>query len=77
MDDLPIIRRAMLRAVHRERERQDSLHPQQANRADQMVVLMEEVGEVAQAIQDGDEVAIQRELVHVAAYAIRMIEDGI
>ena len=42
-----------------------------------MVVLMEEVGEVAQAIQDGDEVAIQRELVHVAAYAIRMIEDGI
>lgn len=42
--------------------------------ADRLPVLMEEVGEVATAIQDGDVVALRTELVQVAAVAVSWLQ---
>jgi len=64
-------------AVRKERERQDrkwgvsrNLHPQLW-----LPVVMEEVGEVAQAVLKGDRDNYREELVHIAAVALAAIQD--
>lgn len=56
-----------------ERQRQDRLHPKVGTDHHLLAVLMEEVGEVAQAIQE--KTNLHEELVHVAAVAIRWLEN--
>lgn len=60
--------------VKRERMRQDALHPQELSISDRFVVLGEEVGEVARAIQNNDPDNLYDELIQVAAESVRMAE---
>ncbi len=70
-------RKRILALILLERKRQNLLHPQiHDTKAEQLMVLVEEVGEVATAIQDKDkdnENYIE-ELIQVASYAVRMLE---
>jgi NTP pyrophosphatase (non-canonical NTP hydrolase) len=58
--------------IAQERTRQDEMHvfPFWLR----LSVLMEEVGEVATAIQNGDDANLREELIQVAAVAVRWIE---
>ena len=56
-----------------ERERQEKLHPNVESELHLMTVLVEEVGEVAKALQENTNVT--EELVQVAAVAIRWLEN--
>jgi NTP pyrophosphatase (non-canonical NTP hydrolase) len=59
-------------AIMQERSRQDELHIWN-KRTDRLAVLVEEVGEIAAAIQgDGD---LAEELVQLAAVCVRWLED--
>ena len=61
--------------VSTERDRQDEIWPQTDHpREKWLCILMEEVGEVAVAMNDDDDAHILVELSHVAAVAIRMME---
>lgn len=64
--------------VHAERDRQDTLHNNNllhsTNPYFGVAVLAEEVGEVAQAAQDGDIPAYLEELIQVAAVAVAMAQ---
>lgn len=64
----------VLNDVKRERMRQDALHPQELSISDRFVVLGEEVGEVARAIQNNDPDNLYDELIQVAAESVRMAE---
>lgn len=64
----------VLNDVKRERMRQDALHPQELNISDRFVVLGEEVGEVARAIQNNDPDNLYDELIQVSAESVRMAE---
>jgi NTP pyrophosphatase (non-canonical NTP hydrolase) len=64
----------VLHDVKRERMRQDALHPQELSISDRFVVLGEEVGEVARAIQNNDPDNLYDELIQVAAESVRMAE---
>lgn len=83
-------RRDIFRMIEEERERQELLHPMpkkknhtdsDINAVTQMIlsneflsVLVEEVGEVAQALQgEGD---LTEELVHVASVCVRWLENS-
>jgi NTP pyrophosphatase (non-canonical NTP hydrolase) len=83
-----IDRNDIFRAIELERERQEQLHPiRLPNKGDEeeiktmkhylflnemLVVLMEEVGEVAKALQgDGD---LEEELIQVASVCVRFLE---
>ena len=59
-------------AIIQERRRQDGLH-QWSNRTNRLAVLMEEVGEVAMALQG--EGFLEEELVQIAAVCIRWLEE--
>jgi NTP pyrophosphatase (non-canonical NTP hydrolase) len=61
----------ILRAIIEERQRQDKLHPAN-NIKDYLTILVEEVGEVAAALQG--EGILTEELIQVAAVCIRWIE---
>jgi hypothetical protein len=67
-----------LRKIAEERTYQDSRHGVPNERGytygDWMVVLAEEVGEVAHAMQDGTREQIIEEVVDVAAVALAMLE---
>jgi hypothetical protein len=67
-----------LREVAAERAHQDREHGPPRERgytwADWMVVLIEEVGEVAKAMQDGGVNDVRDEIVDVAAVALAMLE---
>ena len=59
--------------LKQERRRHNILHPDFADTIEkQLVILVEEVGEVAKAIQDG--VGLKDELVQVMAVACRILE---
>jgi NTP pyrophosphatase (non-canonical NTP hydrolase) len=59
-------------AIMQERIRQDDLH-QWSNKTNRLAVLVEEVGEIAQALQgDGD---LAEELVHLASVCVRWLEE--
>ena len=64
-----------LNAILKERKRQDIIHPKSED-YDYFAVLIEEVGEVARAIQNEDYENLQEELVQVAAVAIRWLEEA-
>jgi NTP pyrophosphatase (non-canonical NTP hydrolase) len=59
-------------AILQERNRQDDLH-QWTNKTNRLAVLVEEVGEVAMAMQgDGD---LAEELVHLASVCVRWLQE--
>lgn len=68
----------VIRMISRERQRQEDLHGHKKelwqNVGIRLAVLTEEVGEVAAAIQDGNTEDLRRELVQVAAVAIKWLE---
>ena len=59
--------------IANERFRQDTLHPTVGSDHELLAVLIEEVGEVSKAIQE--KTNLTEELVHVAAVAIRWLEN--
>lgn len=61
--------------IKKERARQDALHPQKLNLAMRFITIMEELGEVAECMQEDDKDGICRELVDAAASCVRMIEE--
>lgn len=73
---VPIPTVAVLEAVARERKRQDAMWGRAPGEwfitdAEKFVVLVEEVGEVARALNDGESVeSLVAELVQVAAVAV-------
>lgn len=77
------IRVQVLNDIPKERERQERLHPQILDLPMMFVVLNEEVGEVAEALQAqydlpgtkrSDKQNLYQELIEVAAVATRMAE---
>lgn len=60
--------------ILKERLRQDRIHPDN-NEGDYLSILMEEVGEVARAIQLKDINNLKEELIHVSAVCIRWMEE--
>lgn len=62
--------------IREERARQEAKWGSQRNLSSEkwMTILMEEVGEVANAILEGDSVNYQEELVQVAAVAVNMLK---
>lgn len=59
-------------AILQERQRQDVLH-QWSKRTNRLAILVEEVGEIAMALQDeGD---MEEELVQLAAVCVRWLEE--
>lgn len=69
----PDPRSAIFDQVSKERQRQDSLHPH-FPREIRTDVLLEEFGEVAKAKLDGNQSDLRKELIEVAAVAVRWIE---
>ena len=68
-------RTKIINDINKERYRQDSIHPQKLPLQMRFVTIMEEAGEVAQAMQENDKESIYRELVHTAACCVRMAEE--
>lgn len=66
---------SVLKDVKAERVRQNILWGRQDHNPDRwLTILVEEVGEVAKAIQEGDKKNYREELVQVAAVAVAAIE---
>ncbi|MBT2728385.1 hypothetical protein J7E63_15760 [Bacillus sp. ISL-75] len=63
----------IINAIVKERKRQDYLHPRN-KKDDYFVILLEEVGECATAIQKKDQDNLKEEIVQVAAVAMRWLE---
>ena len=63
----------ILGGIIAERLRQDRLHPEFPE-CMRMAILVEEVGEVAKALQEGNRANLIEELQQVSAVAIRWIE---
>lgn len=58
-----------------ERHRQNDLHPQELSLAMRFVTIMEEAGEVAEALQEENYKQVYKELIETASCAARMAED--
>lgn len=69
------LRRIIFEDINNERERQENIHPEKLDLPMRFTTLVEEVGEVATAIQNNDNENLYEELVQVAAVCVRMIED--
>jgi NTP pyrophosphatase (non-canonical NTP hydrolase) len=69
------IRSKIFNDINRERDRQDQLHPHKLNIQMRFITIMEEAGEVAEAMQEKDMGAIYRELIDTAASCVRMAEE--
>jgi NTP pyrophosphatase (non-canonical NTP hydrolase) len=68
-------REIIMNRIHNERDRQDELWGEQKHSpGDWVPILVEEVGEVCTAINDGDMEGYPIELVQVAAVAVSMLE---
>lgn len=63
--------------ISEERRRQKELHPQDVTLEMRYVTIMEELGEVAEALQDEDYEQVYRELIESASTCIRMAEEVI
>lgn len=59
--------------IIKERKRQDFLHPDN-KKEEYLAIIIEEVGEVAKALQLKDKDNLKEEIIHVAAVAIRWLE---
>lgn len=66
-------REMIFRLIDAERLRQDARHPEW-DEEKALAVLVEEVGEVAKALNEMDKVELIRELVQVAAVCVRWLE---
>ncbi|MDB5056346.1 MAG: hypothetical protein JWM44_4396, partial [Bacilli bacterium] len=69
----PDPRSAIFELITVERQRQDILHPL-SQFAHRMEILVEEVGEVAKAKLEGNQSELRKELIEVAAVAVRWVE---
>ena len=58
-----------------ERERQNKFHPEKLSLPMRFVTISEELGEVAEALQDKDMKSVYRELIETAASCVRMAEE--
>ncbi len=65
-------RQKVLSDIERERERQDALHPNFSEHK-RLAILVEEVGEVAQSIQE--DTNLYEEIIHVASVCVRWAEE--
>lgn len=63
----------ILNAILKERKRQDVLHPNNKKSA-YLSIVVEELGEVAAAIQEGNKEQQQEELIQLAASVVRWLE---
>lgn len=61
--------------INAERDRQDKLHPQKLTLQMRFITIMEEAGEVAEAMQDKDYGQVYKELIETASCCIRMAEE--
>ncbi|WP_026581035.1 hypothetical protein [Bacillus sp. J33] len=68
------VRERILNDIDSERERQDLIHPQKLPLPMRFITIMEEAGEVAQAMQEDDFDGVYRELIETAASCVRMAE---
>ena len=64
----------ILKEVVKERVRQDQLHPENKI-GDYLPILIEEIGEVARAIQIGDLDNLKEELIQTMAVCYRWMEE--
>lgn len=66
----------IFKAINAERDRQDEKWGDQSGHSDDrwMTILVEEVGESAQEILDGDEIKLFIELTQVAAVTVQWME---
>lgn len=69
------MRGKILNDINVERDRQDDMHPEDLPLAMRFVTIMEEAGEVAEAMQDNDMESTYRELIETAASCVRMAEE--
>lgn len=69
------MRTKILSDINLERDRQDALHPQDLTLAMRFVTIMEEAGEVAEALQEKDYEQAYKELIETASCCVRMAED--
>lgn len=69
------MRTKIINDINKERSRQDYLHPSKLPLAMRFVTIMEESGEVAEALQDKNMEAVYRELIEMASCAVRMAEE--
>lgn len=69
------LRRMIFEDINNERERQEKIHPEKLDLSMRFTTLVEEVGEIATAIQNNDNENLYEELVQVAAVCVRTIED--
>jgi NTP pyrophosphatase (non-canonical NTP hydrolase) len=61
--------------IFMERERQNRLHPERLSLPMRFVTISEEIGEIAEALQEGDMKSVYRELIDTAATCVRMAEE--
>lgn len=64
----------ILNAILKERVRQNVLHPNN-KKSDYLAILIEEVGEVAKAIQEKNIEQQKEELIQLAAVTMRWLEE--
>lgn len=64
----------VLSDVNAERYRQEEIHPEILTVPERFQTLVEEIGEVATALQNRDSQNLYEELIQVAASAVRMAE---
>jgi NTP pyrophosphatase (non-canonical NTP hydrolase) len=64
----------ILNAIIKERQRQDLLHPKNSKGA-YLAILVEELGEVAKAIQEGNIDQQKEELIQLSAVVVRWLEE--
>jgi NTP pyrophosphatase (non-canonical NTP hydrolase) len=70
-----LIMQEVLGEVAAERERQDGLWGEQNHiPVEYYTILVEEIGEVARALCEGDVLGYRKELIHSSAVAVAMIE---
>lgn len=68
-------RMKIINDINLERERQDRLHPERLGLSMRFVTIMEELGEVAEALQENDMESVYCELIDAAASCVRMAEE--
>lgn len=69
------IRFKILNDINKERKRQNHIHPQKLPLPMRFITIMEEAGEVAEAMQNNDMKSVYRELIDTAASCVRMAEE--
>ena len=69
------MRRKIFDDIEKERLRQNKLHPEPLPLAMRFVTISEELGEVAEAMQDKHMQSVYRELIDTAACCVRMAEE--